>query len=583
MKKLWLTLFALGCLTTLHAKSPAMKEAKKEAEKTAKDAISPVAEKLLNKKNLDFTEQDILPDVDKGKKFDADSADKNFNHPSQFAETCEAKKFLNGTRKSEKLEENEKFLAEGHRILQNPLPSLDITTLETEVVQEEEKLETCQESGTYQVVFTQTLTVQATPEVKETIHHCKGHHKTKTYNTVEKAQHKKSKKEESFKKKPDLASYKVKRDANTVTSSWIHKDNAGSCKKFNTEEKTSQEAQEIDTWNTDNAEGLLSIETNPFCKLLYTKFPGASETRVINGKAVTRDAWSRQLYFSCEPSAESKCAKLRTQGGILLSKKCLLINELEECDLWEKTYDIGKLGASQNTKASFQKDELWGLTDEFDSSYEKNTDFGSTLTTLSIFSDLENTLENQGSAFHDKIKLFKGESMKCQKSFLSGNVFDCCKEMDGVALSVKLANCSTEEKCLAENKKRGKCHFIGTQSAKLGTVTEHIYCCFPTKLARVVHEQGRKQLGIKWGSAEKPKCRGFRLRELQQLNFSKMDLSEVIDDIKIDKQAYANKLKGSIDSLRTKVQAEIEKKRLELNDESNVSEDTHDKIEGKNA
>jgi len=548
-------------MSLLHAKNPAMKEAKKEAEKTAKELISPIAKKLLGKEDLDFSEEDILPDADKRKKFDADSADQDFNHPTRIAENSETKKFLNGTKKSEKLEENEEFLVRGHAILQNPQPLIDISSINTQLVPVEEKLETCQESGSYQVVFTQTLTVQATPEVKHTLHHCKGHHKTKSYHSIEKAESKSTKKAKAFKKNSEIASYDVKRDFVTVYSSWKHKDNAGSCTKFTSEDKVTQEAQETDTWDTNNAEGLSYIESNPSCKLLYTKFTEEPETRVINGKAVIRDAWSRQLYFSCEPNSDSKCAKLRAQSGILISKKCLIKNDLGECDLWEKTYDLGKSGGSQRVNTTFKNDEIWGLSDEFDITYDKNTDFGSTLTTLSIFSDLENNLESQGGDFNKKIKIFAGESLKCQKSFLAGDVFDCCKDMDGLAVNVKLAKCTTEENCLAENKKRGKCHFIGSHKIKLGTISVHVYCCFPTKLARVVHEQGRKQLKIDWGTAEEPKCRGFSLKELQKIKFNKIDLSEVMDDIKIDKKAYETKLKGSVDSLKTKIQSEIEKKR----------------------
>jgi hypothetical protein len=52
------------------------------------------------------------------------------------------------------------------------------------------------------------------------------------------------------------------------------------------------------------------------------------------------------------------------------------------------------------------------------------------------------------------------------------------------------------------------------------------------------------------------------LKELQLIDFSQMDFSEVVDDIKIDKQGYEKRLKGSIDSLQKKVQADVQQKRL---------------------
>ena len=42
------------------------------------------------------------------------------------------------------------------------------------------------------------------------------------------------------------------------------------------------------------------------------------------------------------------------------------------------------------------------------------------------------------------------------------------------------------------------------------------YCAFNSSLARIIQEQGREQLGISWGSAESPKCRGFTVEEFQK-------------------------------------------------------------------
>jgi conjugal transfer mating pair stabilization protein TraN len=70
------------------------------------------------------------------------------------------------------------------------------------------------------------------------------------------------------------------------------------------------------------------------------------------------------------------------------------------------------------------------------------------------------------------------------------------------------------------------------------------FCCFNSKLARIIHEQGRPQLqsfqpnGAWTGvpgdpnfSVKKPNCRGFTPQEFQALDFNKIDLSEYIEDI----------------------------------------------------
>ena len=57
------------------------------------------------------------------------------------------------------------------------------------------------------------------------------------------------------------------------------------------------------------------------------------------------------------------------------------------------------------------------------------------------------------------------------------------------------------------------------------------YCCFPSRLARIINEQGKAQLGRSWGDAQNPQCDGFTVAELQHLDFSTMDLSEFYAEI----------------------------------------------------
>jgi conjugal transfer mating pair stabilization protein TraN len=61
--------------------------------------------------------------------------------------------------------------------------------------------------------------------------------------------------------------------------------------------------------------------------------------------------------------------------------------------------------------------------------------------------------------------------------------------------------------------------------------TTESYCCFNSRLARILNEQGRAQLGKGWGGAQSPDCSGFTLVQLQALDFSRMDLSEFYAEI----------------------------------------------------
>ena len=61
--------------------------------------------------------------------------------------------------------------------------------------------------------------------------------------------------------------------------------------------------------------------------------------------------------------------------------------------------------------------------------------------------------------------------------------------------------------------------------------TTETYCCFNSRLSRIINEQGRAQLGRGWGGAQGPDCSGFALTQLQALDFSRMDLTEFYAEI----------------------------------------------------
>jgi conjugal transfer mating pair stabilization protein TraN len=57
------------------------------------------------------------------------------------------------------------------------------------------------------------------------------------------------------------------------------------------------------------------------------------------------------------------------------------------------------------------------------------------------------------------------------------------------------------------------------------------FCCFNSRLARLINEQGLAQVGRNLGTATSPGCSGFSVAELQALDFSRMDLSEFYAEI----------------------------------------------------
>ena len=151
---------------------------------------------------------------------------------------------------------------------------------------------------------------------------------------------------------------------------------------------------------------------------------------------------------------------------------------------------------------------------------------------FSILKEIQDDLRTSGQSV-ELPQIFKGRSLACTVAFAGFK--NCCGSAGGWGVDLGLGGCSGEEKDLCHRRKKGLCHEIGTYCAEklLGICIrkKRSSCCFPSKLARIVHEQGREQLGIDWGEAESPECRGFTDTEISRINFDKLDLREVFEDV----------------------------------------------------
>jgi conjugal transfer mating pair stabilization protein TraN len=67
--------------------------------------------------------------------------------------------------------------------------------------------------------------------------------------------------------------------------------------------------------------------------------------------------------------------------------------------------------------------------------------------------------------------------------------------------------------------------FLGVCTTKRKT-----YCCFESKLTRIIQEQGRPQIDKPWGPPKTEQCVGLTLDEFSRLDFSKMDFSEIYSE-----------------------------------------------------
>jgi conjugal transfer mating pair stabilization protein TraN len=151
------------------------------------------------------------------------------------------------------------------------------------------------------------------------------------------------------------------------------------------------------------------------------------------------------------------------------------------------------------------------------------------LSKLHVLKEMQQDLKSQ------PFVIFKGQDLRCSKRCLGFS--DCCGLSGGWGESLKMTSCKGEEKELSQRRGRGLCHFIGTYCAEKEGITgvclrkKTSYCCFPSKLVRLLQEQGRRQLSLGWGEAPNPSCRGLTVEELQRIDFSKIDAREVFEEI----------------------------------------------------
>lgn len=230
------------------------------------------------------------------------------------------------------------------------------------------------------------------------------------------------------------------------------------------------------------------------------------------------------------------CEPLKAIGCIHMEGRCAKEHETQDgkriCLVYEHKYKCP-------VTTSYSQSSIKGLPEGYCLNGDcLKTTRSSNNNMLDALSKLEALKQIQKHKTTDPITVFAGENGACTTNF--GGVFkDCCNGMDGFGLSLKLGTkCTAEEYKLAAARGQGKCVFVGSikknNPLDMNFSKQYVYCCFPTKLSRVFQEQGRRQLGISWGEAENPNCRGLTVEELQRIDMGRINFSEVFAEIAQD-------------------------------------------------
>lgn len=259
--------------------------------------------------------------------------------------------------------------------------------------------------------------------------------------------------------------------------------------------------------------------------------------------------WDKEYTYACRSSKKNQCQDLRAKGCEQVSSKCHK-EQSGRCIQYQQTFacltqTIGKNTVTLKGKVPYC---LTGNCDQYQ--WAPNQDMAEAMSRLAVFKEMSKDMDPHS------LSVFKGSDKRCRKDCL--NFRDCCKEGKkwGETFGYK---CSADEQALGLLRDQNKCVLVGTYCHEkiLGQcITKKTsYCCFGTKLSKLIHEQGRGQLGLSWGSPKEPSCRGLSIEELSRIDFSKLDLSSLYTEIRANiKLPNIEKMSADIkENMRLKV------------------------------
>ena len=262
------------------------------------------------------------------------------------------------------------------------------------------------------------------------------------------------------------------------------------------------------------------------CRYVSASRSPQNETRMIQGEPQTRDHFEEHYQYACFKASSKSCAGLRDKGCYQTHSVCKEKIGIQ-CVLWEQTYRCPTGKKSLKSYRSADKESPFCLTgDCADTSYEANQDLFQVMSQMSVLKEAHDDLRKFAT-------IFRGRDRRCTRNCL--NFRDCCGSNKGWGVKINLTSCDADENELRELRDRNRCVMVGTYCAeKLGGQCirkKTTFCCYDSKLAKIIQEQGRGQLGLGFGSPKNPQCQGLNPEQLSRIDFSKVNFSDLLQDV----------------------------------------------------
>lgn len=287
------------------------------------------------------------------------------------------------------------------------------------------------------------------------------------------------------------------------------------------------------------------------------------ETRFIAGHNFHNKCWNYKTDFTCylgQTEDDDDCKAYQAGLCSLMGSECLEHWPDGTCKDKELSYSCSNGDGTEEDvlvcNTSFGGDVFDVSTD-----YEASGDFAKAISTLAMVDAMTEDLDI------DDISVFEGEDYRCTTSSISTGGENCCPrasfnritgavEKDNVKYgSSTICGRGSADTRNGPHIAKGHCIDLGRycDQKDLGVCYRYkrTYCCFGSTLARILQEQGKRQLGFNHGSNTSPDCRAFTADELERIDWSKLDLSDFYNEVMenfvgIDEEEATNKLGSGI-------------------------------------
>lgn len=539
-------LLSIPCFATSKMQEEGKSFAQIEKTKALKQAESVKVNELASKHEKPFNQEEAR------KKLESHSLPS-----SEFVDFLTSSDVRRNERENKHFHPNELFLKTSEEIAnRSNLPR-------KELIQEPSySLHTCRQAGDPVLITTQrSLNVHFThhPEEKKTV--CLGHSKSMYVENIGDFSKSTRKNRHKFKNDSSIKSYHIDctghwQNYYIAWCRWKHVDNAEGCDNCRTEKIKEENYQENgEEWVFENSE-LWNLSKSADSTIIEHQCLD-SNPKTLHGQQVHKPCWKERLSFLYRFPKVTECDSLRNRLCEQVSQTCIQQSAFG-CAMWELTFKC--LNQINRPLVQTDLEDFYGLKDSPARNYLPNRSFAEVATKLAVFNEAKKELEKSNALDPTTLQIFKGQRMTCSKSVADHLIYDCCFSDHGLAKQMGLAKCNADEIGLAEMREQGLCHYIGSYEEKMlglwKSRDEHVYCCFPTKLARLVQEEGRKQLRMGWGTPKESNCGGFSSYLLSRLDFNKMDLSELFDE-------FPNKIpegfQEKMEAFQNRLQEEIQK------------------------